>query len=406
MALKPTVIRGNSCSLEQTVLPVVSTPSVAALQLPSSFPIALSTEQRAEVAQQLAGMDFVSMSRRDISLSGNAIERALTGTLDGFLEKITEFDNPRLFQLVVELKEKVDQEQLPELADRILNGQPGMFTRLKCLFNKQALLKAMDEAWTETKRVASGKTKTLVDLLKSMDRDLQREQQKLEGEVNNMEALKEAYRGHYDDFVVTVALHTAFLAQAKAYVAQVEQTTNLNDLVQKAALDELRDKLEALESRTLSLEGTLTRIPGDQLVIRQLQNAGIATLQETATTTTARFASIKMTLLSIHKALITKGVQQLLEQGATLDATLMSVRGRLVQDVVTKAANAPGESRLEQARKLQGIVAETKVLMGIVDEARIQNQAKFAQARKMFADARQEMLTLGQQIQPNRSLRH
>lgn len=44
-----------------------------------------------------------------------------------------------------------------------------------------------------------------------------------------------------------------------------EQATDPNNPVQKAELDDLRDKFQALESRALALEGTLSRLPADQL---------------------------------------------------------------------------------------------------------------------------------------------
>ena len=183
-----------------------------------------------------------------------------------------------------------------------------------------------------------------------------------------------------------------------------EQATDPNNPVQKAELDDLYDKFQALESRALALEGTLSRLPADQLVIRQLQNAGITTLQETSTTAASRFASIKMTLLTIHGALVTKGVQQLADQGAALDANLATVRATLMRDVVTRAANAPGDNRLAQAEQLRGIVSETTALVDIIEQARMGNVQKFGQARQMFAQARQEMLALGQQIRPDRQL--
>ncbi|MGT2467579.1 hypothetical protein ACVOMV_25975 (plasmid) [Mesorhizobium atlanticum] len=77
-------------------------------------------------------------------------------------------------------------------------------------------------------------------------------------------------------------------------------------MVAQARVQELRDKLRLLESRALALEGTYTRLPADQMVIQQIEQAGITTLQETATTVAARFASIKMTLLSIHGAFAVK----------------------------------------------------------------------------------------------------
>lgn len=402
--MKPTVIGGDTQTRRQTTRMVADL--MAVQDLPAAFPVALSPEQMRIVEKDLGVADFVTMPLREIATLGNEAEVALHRTLDSFLSKIDQFENPRLFKLVAELKEKVDQQELPALADRILNGRPSGWDRLRGMFSKKALAKAMDQVWEDTKRLASGKTKTLVDLVNTMDRELRTEQSKLEGEIRNMEQLKGAYRDRYSDFVVTVAFMSAFLEKAKMEVQMAEQATDPNNPVQKAELDDLRDKFQALESRALALEGTLSRLPADQLVIRQLQNAGITTLQETSTTAASRFASIKTTLLALHGALVTKSVQQLADQGAALDANLATVRGTLMRDVVTRAVNAPGDNRLAQAEQLSGIVSETTALVGIIEQARMGNAQKFGQARQMFAQARKEMLALGQQIRPDRQLNY
>ncbi|MCA9356611.1 hypothetical protein H6784_04585 [Candidatus Nomurabacteria bacterium] len=400
--MKPTTIG----SVVRTTVPVAMPEAqvVFAPVVVSNLPCAVNSEQLALVNKYLSEVDFMTLPTREIATLGNDAEIALHRTLDGFLSKIDQFESPWLFQLMVELKEVVDKQHLPELADRILNDKPGMLDRFKGIFSRKALTKAMDEAWEETKRLASGKTKTLADLVTTMDRELKTEQQKLCMEIRSMEELKDAYRNRFGDFVVATAFTSVFFGRAKEQVMLFEQSMDPNNPVQNAELQELHDKLQALESRALALEGTLTSLPADQLVIRQLQNAGISTLQETTATASARFASIKMTLLTLHGALVAKGVQRLAAQGAALDANLLAVRGQLMKDVVTTSANAPGDNRLAQAKQLCDIVTETAELVSIVEQARVSNQQKFAQARQLFEGSRQQMLMLGKQIRPDQEL--
>ncbi len=340
-------------------------------------------------------------SLRVIATLGNGAEVALHGTLDGFLSGLDGLEKARLFQLVERMKGEVDKENLPQLADRILDDKLGLLDRVIGLINKKFLAKAAAAAWEETCRLASGKTKTLVDFVNSLERDLEAEQQRLEAEIDRMEQLRDAYRDRFDDFVVTVREMNAFLARSRGEVAQAERSADPSDLAQKASLDELRDKLQALESRTLALEGILNRLPADQLVIRQLQNAGITTLGETTTTAAARFTSIKMTLLTLHSALVTKGVQRLAEQGAQLDTNLAIVRGRMMHDVVGTAANAAGDNRLAQANQLKQITNETRSLVMVVEQARIANAQKFAQVRNLFEESRQIMLGTAKAVRPD-----
>ena len=112
-------------------------------------------------------------------------------------------------------------------------------------------------------------------------------------------------------------------------IAGEEAALNPADPVAQARLAELRDKLRLLESRALALEGTYTRLPADQMVIQQIEQAGIATLQETATTVASRFASIKMTLLSIQGAFAVRSVQQLAGRQAKLDQQLTDANAAL-----------------------------------------------------------------------------
>ena len=55
---------------------------------------------------------------------------------------------------------------------------------------------------------------------------------------------------------------------------------------------------------------------------------------------------------------------------------------------------------------LHAIVADTAQLVGVVEQARADNQQKFAQAREMFAQARQDMLAVGQQLRPDQPIKY
>jgi len=377
------------------VLPEAA-PASGELTLPGDFPLRLTPEQVETVKAELSGRTLAGTSLLDIAKMGSEAEVALHRTLGGFLDKIEKGEQPKIFTLVSRLGEAVDDQRLPALADEILNAKPTLMERLAGMFSKKAMAKAMQRAFEEIRLRAAGKTKTLNDVLKSMETELADEQRRLEGELRTQEQLKESYREHFRQFGVVVAFMMAWLEQSRREVQQV--AAQGGDATELRALNE---KLQALESRTLALEGTLTRLPADQLTVRMLENAGIATLQETMTTASSRFASIKMTLLTIHGTLVTQGVQRLAEQGAALDANLLAVRSALMKDVVGKAANAPGENRLAQAEGLKKIVADTRELVAIVDRAAEDNQKKFQAAREISAQARRELAELGAAIRPD-----
>lgn len=378
-------------------VPTTTTSSQAVdLALPADFPLTLSADQVQQIRSQLASSSLAAISQMDIAKIGSEAEAELHRTLGSFLDRIEKGEQPRIFTLVKRLSEAVDEQQLPALADEILNAKPTLWERIVGAFSRKSLSRALQRAYEEIRLRAAGKTRTLNDLMKGMERELEQEQRRLEAELRAQEELKESYRQHFVDFAVVVAFMTSWLDKARTEVQQAI-AAGADTATQRA----LADKLQALESRTIALENTLTRLPSDQLTIRMLENAGLATLQETTTTASGRFASIKMTLLTIHGALVTQGVQRLAEQGAALDANLLAVRSTLMKDVVGKAANAPGDNRLAEANGLKKIVAETRELVQIVDNAAQANRQKFDAARAITQDARKELAALGATIRPD-----
>jgi hypothetical protein len=394
--MNPTTI-ASSTSNPLLVQPPVNHPVPS---LPPNFPLRLDEAQLAEVNGQLAGMELAQLPLKDIATLGADVEGELQKTLDTFLSRIEKNQQPRIFKLVDQLRESVDKEDLPDLADRILYAKPTLFERVLGLFNKQSLRKAMARAFEEVRLLASGKSKKLSDLIQQMERELQQEQNRLEGEIVAMEQLKTSYQDRFREFALAAALMHGFVEKSKAQFVQIER----DPAVDPIQLNDHRDKLQALESRALAIEGTLSRLPSEQLVLRQLQNAGVSTLQETHTTASSRFSSIKFTLINIHAALMVQGVQQLAESNKALDENLAAVQNKLNRTVITSAAEAPGRNRLAQAEQLQAVVQQTRELNALVEQAKARNAEQFAQARAMFAKARDEMTQLGLAIRPDRAL--
>lgn len=372
---------------------LATTPS---LSLPQNFPLALSPQQQDSLLARVDAFRFAEISQHDLAALAVDAELALNRTLDGFLSRIDKSTSPQLFTLVASLNQQVQDENLPELANRILNARPSLLARLLGLFHPKSLRRAANRAYEEAVRIASGRSKALSDLIGGMETKLRVEMTRLNEELRHLDTVKAEYRKSFVAFAEDAVFLNSVLAKARAEVAALEP--ELADDPQRR--HDLRDKLQSLESRALAVEGTLTKLPADQLVIRQLQNAGVATLQELATTMASRFASIKMTLLTIHGARMVQDLQRLAQQGADLDRNLNQVRGMLMKDVVETAATAPGNNRLQQAQQLQSVVADTQNLVALVDAARDSNQRKFEEARALMAQARQDMLALGKGLNP------
>ena len=392
--LNPTTLGGLGVGIGSSALPVAAVST--ALALPQNFPVNLEPQQAQALQARVEKFDFAAIPAQHIASLGQEPTVALNRVLDGFLDRVNKAENPQIFKLVDTLTEEVAKERIGELAEQILSTKPGLMDRFLGFFSKKALQRGLDKAYEEMGRVARVKSKSLSDVVEAMEKKLQLEMNKLNEELRVMDTLKGEYRKAFVSFAEEVAfLHNA-LAKAQAQMPTLLAAADKDVIRQQ----ELQDKLQNLESVALSREAMMTRMPAEQLIIRQLQNAGVSTLQELSVTMGDRFASIRMTLLGIHGANLVRGVQRLGQANANLDNQLQEARAKLMGTVVATAANAPGDNRLQQANNLKRVVADTQALQNIVETARDTNKAKFEEARNTMAEVRQDLLALGIQINP------
>ena len=389
--MKPTTIGQPSSAVASA--PTTS-PTIDAAPLDFGA-IALAPDQVPRAEATLAALDFSTIAPGDIVKLGLDAERSLQETLDGFLSRLDKNTAAKLFDLFGRLEKGVEDAQLPDLLKRIQEGEkPGFFSGMMARLRGKSPEDLFKEFMDEVGALVAGRTQTLADQMRRLESELNTEMQTLFAELQQLDRLKGAYSRHFGDFTVSAAAARAFLERAKAYVEAERTQANPADVVAQARLRELDDKVRLLESRALALEGTYTRLPADKMVIQQIEQAGVATLQETATTLASRFASIKMTLLSLHGAFAVKSVQQLSQRQARMDAQLAQLRSATLKDVAVTAAATPGDNRLAQAQQIESIVASTKEIHGLVEQAKRQTDEKFVQARQKFADARRELAAL------------
>lgn len=373
----------------------------AALEPMNTGAIVLRQEQVPLAREALAALDFENMPSADIVTIGMGAEQNLGRTLDGFLARLDKKTAAKVFDLFGRLQKGVEDANLPEILEKVQKGeQEGFFAGLVNSIVRKLTGKNADDAarefMEELTALITGRTRTLATEMQKLEGELDREMQVLSGELNTLEQLKEKYAEHFSEFTVEAAAARALVDKASAYVRSESAKADPGDLAGQARVRELEQKLRLLESRALALEGTYTRLPADRMVIEQVQAAGVATLQETATTIAARFASIKMTLLSIHGAFAVKTVQQLSAKSAKLDEQLTKVRADALKDVAVTAAKMPGDNRLSQAKQIEAVIASTKEIDELVEAARKETDVKFDAARASFEQSRAALVELHQ----------
>lgn len=390
-SLAPTSL-GLASGMNTGTLPALP----AGLVLPQNFPMNLEPQQMGAIQVRVDKFDFANLPAQHIAQLGQEPTDNLNRVLDGFLDRVNKNENPQLFKLVDTLSDEIAKEKIGELAEQILSAKPGLKDRVLGLFSKKALQQGLDRAYEELGRTARIKSKSLSDVVVGMERKLQVEMAKLQEELRHMDVIKGEYRKAFVSFGEEVAFLNNALAKAQNQAPVLLAAADKDVLVQQ----EIHDKLQALESVALSREAMMTRMPAEALIIRQLQNAGISTLQELTVTMGDRFASIRMTLLGIHGATLVRNVQRLGQANANLDNQLQEARAKLMGTVVATAATAPGNNRLEQANNLKRVVTDTQNLQTVVEDAREENRLKFIEARTTLSQARNDILAIGQKIKP------
>ncbi|KVP75388.1 hypothetical protein [Burkholderia ubonensis] len=399
--LNPTTLGslGLGAGLQAGNLPVAApaAPAMpAGLVLPQNFPMNLDAQQFAVIQARVDQFDFASLPAQQIALLGQEPTIHLNRVLDGFLERVNKAENPQLFKLVDTLSDEIAKEKIGDLAEEILSAKPSLKYRILGFFSKKKLQEGLDLVYEELGRSARLKSKTLSDVVQKMERTLVTEMNKLIQELGNMDVVKAEYRNAFVMFAIEVAFLTNALAKAQAQAPALLAAADKDVMLQQ----EIQDKLQALESVALSREAMMTRLPAEQLITRQLQSAGVQTLQELSVTMGDRFASIRATLLGLHGANLVRNVQRLGQSNANLDNQLQEARAKLMGTVVTTAAHAAGNNRVDQANNLKRVVTDTANLQDIVEKSREANRVKFDEARNTMANVRQDLLALGQKINP------
>jgi len=387
MSYQPTTL-----GMKSTVQ-IEQTQSITDLTVPDNFPLVLQESDKQSINTDIQNFNLENMKLIDIATICSEPEVALNKVLDQFLDLIDPKEEPKIYGLTKQLGIAMEKEKLDDLANKIINPEPGFFAKLK---GKITGSDVVGQAWQQLRQLAGQKTTRICDLISNMETTLNQEMIRMRTEIDKQEKIKDQYSIFFDQFAfATVYLHGC-LQKSKQQLAQLQAT----EPVGSTRLADLTDKVQALESRTLAVEGKLTKLPANQLVIRQLQNAGIGTIQETTTTATGRFADIKMTLLTLNGALMLQGVQNLANQGAELDKNLQSVQSKLMKQVVTTSANAPGKNRIAQAEQLKKAIQDVKEINQIVEDARSANKTAFNQASQIFKEARADMIPLGSVVRP------
>ncbi|HEY1182108.1 MAG TPA: hypothetical protein VGE56_07380, partial [Rhodocyclaceae bacterium] len=153
--------------------------------------IVLRQEQLAKANDQLAELDFDVIAPGDIIRIGLDAEQALQRTLDGFLARLDKNNSAKLFDLFGQLEKGVDDAGLPEVLERLHEGEkPGFFRGLLSRLGGKPPEQLVREFMDEVGALISTRTRTLADQMHRIEGELAAEMQKLFGELKTLDTLK------------------------------------------------------------------------------------------------------------------------------------------------------------------------------------------------------------------------
>jgi hypothetical protein len=358
----------------------------------NSLRFTLTVNQQAEVDQIVSNIKIEELTPADIVQIGFPAEQALQQTLDGFLARLDKNSSHQVFMLFEQLEKGVKDANLQEVLRKIQDTKPTFFRKLMGYLKGKSLSQITRETFDGIKDLLSGKTQTLAYEVNKIEKELAHHMHKLNDELRTMEELKESYHTHMHNFGTMAVASQHILEKAKVHLDVLEKESLTNDnplLITK--LQDFQQKVQLLESRTLSLIGAFTRLPADHIIIQQIEQAGVATLQETTITASSRFASIKTTLLAINGAFNVKNVQQMAQKQALMDQQLQQIRSQLTKEIVTTAIASPGDNRLEQVAQIEKIIQDAKEIRELIKTAQQINEGKFRTAREKFETLRNQL---------------
>ena len=126
--------------------------------------IVLRPEQVPQAEQALAALDFADVPSGDIIKIGLGAEQALQKTLDGFLARLDKKTASKVFALFGRLEKGVDDAKLPEILEKIQQGEdPGFFAGLFAKLTGRKPEDAFREFMQEIGELISIRTQTLAD---------------------------------------------------------------------------------------------------------------------------------------------------------------------------------------------------------------------------------------------------
>ncbi len=372
----------NPVSLFGGMNPTPVTEDVALASTPEFSNTSVSVPN-SQLTEKAKAFDLTVVDEQQVVLFGSDRQKAIGTALDGLLTEITKEQSPVLFELFRKLKKGVDEADIATVEAEIRKSmEKGFFSGLLDSMGMSSVAKRLEKANEKIGSMLTSKSKSLLDLTREMETQIQVEVAKLIANSRSLNALAEEFRKNVTEFGQYVEVGKIVLANAKNTLATKQAhaaTTNAPLDIEEVKL--FAQKVDLFETRLVTIETILQKAPAELEAIRLSQGASLATLGETANSALEEFNDIKSILIKLSVSHQIQSVQAINAERRQLRDKLQTHGTNLLGTVAVNAANAQGQNRVDDAKKLLEFATNVNSIAKKVEDEKKQNQVRFTEAR-------------------------
>jgi len=364
--------------------------AVAAVNPPVAVTVTLPPERSGDVEALTQRVSLMTAEPHTLITFGQEAVGSFGARLDDILSQITNAQSPVLFELFRTIREGVNGADLGELEASIREKLKGSFIeRILMAVGLGDPAKRLQRVADEVRGMLQSKAKTLGDLIRPMEKQIEDESTKLIGEVSRMSTLAQGYRDTILALGVYVEAGRRVLAQAGRDLARLTEEAKAGDALKVQEARDFSQRLDIFQNRVLVLETAYAKAPADLDSLGLARGAALATLADTVTSANAEVNDIKSILIRLHALFQMQSVQQMNEMRRELRTSLQNYGLQVLEDVSVGAAKASGETRLADAELVLGTAERLRMIADKVVAEGERNRARYAEARAKLEQARQ-----------------
>jgi hypothetical protein len=365
-------------------------PSIAAGGPPAVVTVVLPLEKAGDISDLAERYRLATAEPHTLVTFGQEAISSFGAKLDTILSQITNAQSPVLFELFRTIREGVKDADLKELEASIREKLKGSFLeRLLMAVGLGDPAKRLKAVTDEVRGMLQSKAKSLSDLIKPMEAQIDEESGKLILEVSRMSTLAEGYRDTIVSLGVFVEAGRRIIADAGRDLERLKQEAVSGDPLKVQEARDFSQKLDIFQNRVLVLETAYAKAPTDLDSIGIARGAALATLADTVSSANAEFNDIKSILIRLHALFQMQSIQQINAMRRELRASLQQYGSQVLEDVSVNAVKAAGETRLADADLVLDTAQRLRAIADKVVAEGERNKERYAAARTKLEQARQ-----------------